>query len=237
MSTKVYSTMDAAVADIPDGASIMIGGFGPGSPVNLMAALYRQTAKDLTVILNHPGGAGGPGLGGLAKDGRIAKALCCFTAGGHPSQMGPFFEAYEAGEMEAELMPQGTLAERIRAAGVGIPAFFTPAGLGTELDTGKEHRVFDGRTYMLEHALFADYAFLRAWKSDSFGNLVFRLAQRNFNPLMATAARCTIVEVEEPLLAPGEFDPDYIHTSGIFVHRIVNIPPEPEGIWDKMYNT
>jgi 3-oxoacid CoA-transferase A subunit len=134
-------------------------------------------------------------------------------------------------------MSQGTLAERIRAAGVGIPAFYTPATVGTELAEGKEHRDFNGRTHVLEQALPADYAFIRAWKADSFGNLIFRRSQRNFNPIMATAAQCTIVEVEEPIVEPGELDPDTIHTSGIYVSRIVKIPPESEGgIWEKAFN-
>ena len=241
MRNKVYPSMDAAVADIQDGSSIMIGGFGPGSPHNLIVALHRQGAKNLTTISN---GTGGQGVGAprqydlsiLFQARRVRKALCAFTASPHPSRLSAFSEQYEKGEIEAELMPQGTLAERIRAAGAGIPAFYTPASVDTELAEGKEHRVFNGRTYVLEEALSADYAFVRAWKADKFGNLIFRRSQRNFNPLMATAARCTIVEVEEPILEVGSLDPDQIHTPGIFVHRIVHIPPPPEGILDSPYN-
>jgi 3-oxoacid CoA-transferase A subunit len=143
----------------------------------------------------------------------------------------PFTKYYEAGEVEGELVPQGTIAERLRAAGAGIPAFYTPAAVGTELAAGRETRMFGGREYLLEYALPVDYAFLRAWRADAFGNLVFRRSQRNFNPVMAMAARTVLVEVEEPVLETGEIDPDQVHTSGIFVHRVVRIPPPPEGIW------
>ena len=243
MLNKVYDTMDLAVADIPDGASIMFPGFGPGTARNLIAALYRQGAKDLLGISNGPGGwrapdgDTAPDLGTIIAERRVRKMICAFTAPTHPSMSSPFSEQYEAGEIEAELTPQGTLAERCRAGGAGIPAFYTPTSVGTELAEGKEHRVFDGRTYVLEHALVADYALVRAWKADSFGNLLFRRAQRNFNPIMATAASCTVVEVEEPIAEIGELDPDNIHLSGIYVSRIVRIPPEAAGgIWDKGFN-
>ena len=240
MLSKVYPSMDAAVADIPDGSSIMFGGFGPGTPYNLTAALCRHNAKDLVCIANGPGGQR-PGqspydMSYLIKARRVRKVMCAFTASPHPSRETPFTELYEKGEIEAELIPQGTLAERIRAGGAGIPAFYTPASVGTELAQGKEHRIFNGRTYVLENALTADYAFVRAWKADTFGNLIFRRSQRNFNPLMATAARCTIAEVEQPLVEVGTLDPDQIHTSGIFVHRIVHIPPPPEGIPNTPFN-
>ena len=243
MLNKVYETMDAAVADVADGSTIMFPGFGPGTAKNLIAALYRQGAKDLTGISNGPGGwravddDAPPDLGSIIAERRVRKMICAFTAPTHPSMTSPFSQQYEAGEIEAVLMPQGTLAECCRAGGAGIPAFYTPASVGTELAEGKEHREFNGRTYVLEHALFADYTLVRAWKADSFGNLIFRRSQRNFNPLMATAANCTIVEVEEPIVEPGELDPDSIHLSGIYVSRIVRIPSESEGgLWDKAFN-
>jgi len=233
MQSKLYDSMDAAVTDIQDGASIMFGGFGgPGSPYNLITALHRQGAKNLIGISNGAGGQRPHDLSILIASRRVRRMLCAFTAPTHTSRPSAFSDLYEKGEIEAELMPQGTLAERIRSAGTGIPAFFTPASVDTELAEGKEHRVFNGRTYVLEEALSADYAFVRAWKADKFGNLIFRRSQRNFNPLMAMAARCTIVEVEEPILEVGSLDPDQIHTPGIFVHRIVHIPPPPEGILD-----
>jgi 3-oxoacid CoA-transferase A subunit len=148
-----------------------------------------------------------------------------FTASTHPSRRSAIEELEEAGEIEAELVPQGTLAERIRAGGVGIPAFYTPASVGTELAANKEHREFNVRTYVLEEAIFADYAFVRAYRADEFGNLFFRLAQRNFNPLMATAARTTIVEAEQ-MVPIGSFQPDEVHTPGIYVHRIIVIGPD-----------
>jgi len=138
---------------------------------------------------------------------------------------------YNEGQIEAELVPQGTMAERIRAAGAGIGGFYTPTSVGTELAEGKEHREINGRTYVLEYPLHADYAFIRAWKADTFGNLQFRLAQRNFNPIMAMAATTTIVEVENDIVEMGELDPDHVHTPGIYVSRIVRIPPPPDGIW------
>ncbi len=237
MQKKVCLTTDEAVAGIPDGSTIMIAGFGPGTPNNLLAALHRQGAKDLTGICNFPGAPPDMGFGNLVLDKRFIKMHCAFTDIGRSGMVVPFFDAYQAHEIEAELMSQGTLAERIRAAGIGVPAFYTPATVGTELAEGKEHRDFDGRTYVLEQALPADYAFIRAWKADSFGNLIFRRSQRNFNPIMATAAQCTIVEVEEPIVEPGELDPDTIHTSGIYVSRIVKIPAESEGgLWEKAFN-
>jgi 3-oxoadipate CoA-transferase alpha subunit len=156
-----------------------------------------------------------------------------FTASPHPSMVTVFDEQYQAGEIDAELVPQGTLAERIRAAGAGIGAFYTRVGLGTELAEGKECRMIDGKEYLLEYPLHADYAFIRAYKADTFGNLQFRLTQRNFNPIMAMAAKVTIVEVEEDIVEAGELDPDQIHTSGVFVNRIVKIPPD--GIWDEIH--
>ena len=238
MQKKVCLTTDEAVAGIPDGSTIMIAGFGPGTPNNLLEALHRQGAKDLSGICNFPADdVERNSFGNLVLDKRFTKMYCAFTDIGRSGRVAPFAAAYQAHEIEAELMSQGTLAERIRAAGVGVPAFYTPVTVGTELAEGKEHRDFDGRTYVLEQALPADYAFIRAWKADSFGNLIFRRSQRNFNPIMATAAQCTIVEVEEPIVEPGELNPDTIHTSGIYVSRIVKIPAESEGgVWEKSFH-
>ena len=227
MEPKVLSSFDEAVGDIPDGASILLGGFGPGTAHNLMAALHRQGARDLTLIANttSPGGGAPQGIvtgTTLVAERRVRKVVLAFTASTHPSRRSPLEGLNEAGEIEAELVPQGTLAERIRAGGAGIPAFYTPTGVGTEIAEGKEHRVFNGRTYILEQAITADYAFVRAWRADEFGNLVYRLSQRNFNPLMAAAARCTIAEVEE-IVPIGSIDPDHVHTPGIYVQRIVKI--------------
>jgi 3-oxoadipate CoA-transferase alpha subunit len=236
MKNKIYSTFREAVDDIPDGSTIMFPGFGPvGHPRNLMAALLEQGAKDLTGIANGSGGFANTGpmdLGRLIEAKRFRKMVCAFTSGTHPSRVTPFETLHEAGEIESELVPQGTLAERIRAAAAGIGAFYTPASVGTELAVDKEHRTIDGRQYVLEYPLHADYAFVHAWRADSFGNLQFRRSQRNFNPIMAQAARITIVEVEEDILEPGTMEPDNIHTSGIFVDRIVKVPPAPEGIWE-----
>ena len=234
MKSKVYSTFDEAVADIPNGSTIMFPGFGPpGMPRNLIAALLRQGARDLTGISNHHGYIGDfMDVGRLVEAGRVKKMICAFTASTRPSRMLPFERMHEAGEIEAELVPQGTLAERIRAAGSGIGAFYTPTSVGTELAEGKEHRFINGREYVLEYPLHADYAFIRAYRADSWGNLQYRLSQRNFNPIMAQAARVTIVEVEEDILELGAIDPDHVHTPGIFVDRVVKIPPPPEGIWE-----
>ncbi|SDB38687.1 CoA transferase subunit A [Belnapia rosea] len=232
---KAFDNMVAAVADIPDGAVIAFGGFaGPGTPYNLTKALLAQGAKRLTCIANTTGGAQQPrmpDIGMLVENGQVAKVICAFTAATRPTDQLPFTPYYERGEVEAELVPQGTLAERLRAAGAGIPAFYTPTAVGTELARGRETRIIHGREYLLEYALPCDYAFIRAWRADAAGNLQFRLSQRNFGPLMAMAARTTIVEVEEPILPVGAIDPDQVHTSGIFVHRLVPIPPPPEGLW------
>ena len=231
MRNKIYRNFDDAVADIPDSATIMFAEFGGvGSPQNLIAALNRQGARHLTGISNNHGGTDGRvDVGTLVEAGQVKKMICAFTAPTHPSRMTHFARMYNNGEIEAELVPQGTLAERIRSAGAGIGGFYTPAGVHTELSEGKEHREIAGRIYVLEYALPADYAFIRAWKADALGNLQFRLTQRNFNPIMATAAKTTIVEVENEILPPGEMDPDQVHTPGVYVDRIVAIPPD--GIW------
>lgn len=231
MKNKVYATMDEAVSDIPDGSTIMCPGFsGVGVPRNLLAALNRQGAKGLTAISNNAGTVDElVDVGTLVEAGQVKKMICAFTASTHPSVVTPFTRMYNEGEIEAELVPQGTLAERIRCAAAGIGGFFTPTSVGTELAEGKEHREINGRTYVLEYPLPADYALVRAWRADKFGNLQFRLSQRNFNPIMAMAAATTIVEVENDVLEIGEIDPDQVHVSGIFVDRIVKIPED--GIW------
>ena len=231
MKNKVYASLDAAVADIPDGSTIMFPGFGaPGMPRNLIAALLQQGAKDLIGISNRFGRADETvDVHNLIEEGRMKKMICAFTADPHPSRVSAFERMYDEGEIEAELVPQGTMAERIRAAGAGIGAFYTPTSVGTELAQDKEHRTIDGREYVLEYPLHADYAFIRAYRADSVGNLQYRLSQRNFNPIMAQAARITIVEVEEDILEPGDLDPDCIHTPSICVDRIVKIPPD--GDW------
>ena len=233
--SKTLGSFREAVAGIPDGSTIAFGGFAmPGTPFNLIKALLEQGAKRLTLVGNTTGGAQKPrmpDMGMLVENGQVAKVICAFTAATRPTDPIPFTKFYEAGEVDAELVPQGTLAERMRAAGAGIPAFYTPTAVGTELAAGRETRVFDGREYLLEYALPLDYAFIRARRADTFGNLQFHRAQRNFNPLMATAARCTIVEVEEPIVPAGEIDADSVHLSGLFVHRTVVVPPAPEGLW------
>ena len=228
MKSKVLATFDEAVTDIPDGATIMFGDFGGlGAPQNLIAALCRQGATGLTAISNEHGGTDGRvDVGTLIEAGQVSRMVCSITAPTHPSRVTPFVRLYNSGAIDAELVPQGTLAERIRSGGAGIGGFFTPTGVGTEVSEGKESRNIDGREYVLEHPLRADYAFVRAWQADAFGNLRFRLAQRNFNPIMAMAARTTLVEVENPVVAAGRLDPDEIHLPGVYVHRIVEIEPD-----------
>jgi len=232
MKNKVYPDFDAAVADVPDGITFMSPGFGGvGVPRNLLAALHRQGAKNLSGISNNAGTMDDKvDVGTLIQAGQVRKMVCAFTAPTHPSQITPFVQMYNNDEIEAELVPQGTLAERMRAAAAGIGGFYTPSSVGTELAEGKEHREINGRTYVLEFPLPADYAFIRAWRADTFGNLQFRLAQRNFNPIMAMAANITVVEVEDAIVEPGELDADQIHLPGVYVDRLVKIPPD--GILD-----
>lgn len=213
---KVYSTVDAAVADIPSGATIMFGGFGgAGFPNNLIQGLARQGARNLKVISNNCGTGDGE-LGLLFKNHQINRVVAAF-----PGPGAKYFQAqFEAGEIELELVPQGILCERMRAFGAGIPAFYSPVGVGTEVALGKEERMIRGRRYILEDALGADCAFIRAYRADRLGNLVYRKAARNFNPIMATAAKLTIVEVEE-IVEVGELDPETIVTPSLFVDRIV----------------
>jgi 3-oxoacid CoA-transferase A subunit len=234
-SNKLRGSFQDAVADIPDGSTIAFGGFAmPGTPFNLIKALLQQGAKRLTLVANTTGGAQQPrmpDIGMLVENGQVAKVICAFTAATRPTDVLPFTKYYEAGEVEAELVPQGTLAERLRAAGAGIPAFYTPTGIGTELAEGRETRTINGRDYLMEYALPLDYAFIRARTADATGNLRYHRSQRNFNPVMATAARVTIAEIDEPVLPLGSIDPDDVHTPGIYVHRLVQVPPEPDGIW------
>ncbi len=232
MKNKIYQTFDEAVADVSDGSVFMAPGFGGvGIPRNLLAALNRQGAKELTGISNGAGAMGGKlDVGTLIAAGQVKKMYAAFTAPTHPSQITPFVQMYNDGEIDAELVPQGTMAERIRAAASGIGAFYTPASVGTELAEGKEHREINGRTYVLEYPLHADYALIRAWRADTFGNLQFRLAGRNFNPIMAMAARITVVEVEDDIVPAGELDPDKVHVPGVYVDRLVKM--SPDDIWD-----
>ena len=231
MKNKIYETMDAAVPDIPDGVTILSPGFsGVGVPRNLLAALNRQGAKNLTGVSNNAGTIDeNVDIGTLVEAGQMKKMICAFTAATHPSQVTPFTRMYNNDEIDAELVPQGTLAERLRCAAAGIGGFYTPTSVGTELAEGKEHREFNGRMHVLELPLPGDYGLIRAWKADTAGNLVFRLTQRNFNPLMAMAATVTIVEVENDIVEAGELDPDAIHVAGIYVDRLVCIPED--GIW------
>ena len=235
--SKIYPNFAAAVADIPDNVTIGFGGFAVvGQPVNLYGALAKQGAKGLTCVSNGTRGGAtlpedAPTMESLIQNDQVKKVVCAFTAPTRASQRLALTEYVDKGLIDAELVPQGTLAERMRAAGAGIPAFYTPAAVGTELAEGRETRIFHGREYLLEHALPLDYACIRAWQADQFGNLRFRRSQRNFNPIMAMAARVTVVEVEEDILPVGTIDPDDVHTAGIFVHRIVKIPPPPEGWW------
>lgn len=230
MKNKVYANFDDAVADIHDGATFMSPGFGNvGVPRNLLGALHRLGVKNLTGVSNNAGALDERvHIGTLVEAGQIVKMICAFTAPTHPSQVTPFVQMYndEDHEMDAELVPQGTLAERIRAAGAGIGAFYTPTSVGTELAEGKEHREINGRTHVLEYPIHADFALIRAWRADTFGNLQFRLAQRNFNPIMAMAAKVTIVEIEDAIVEAGEIDPDHVHVPGVYVHRLVQIPPD-----------
>lgn len=232
MKNKIYQNFDVAVADIADGSVFMSPGFsGVGVPRNLLAALHRQGAKNLTGISNNCGTLDEKvDVGTLIEAGQVKKMYAAFTSPTHPSQISPFVRMYNEGTIDAETVPQGTLAERIRAAASGIGAFYTPASVGTELAEGKEHREIDGRTYVLEFPLHADYALIRAFRADTFGNLQFRLTQRNFNPIMAMAARVTIVEVEDDIVSVGELDPDKVHVPGVYVNRLVKIPPD--GILD-----
>ena len=212
---KVFNSIEDAIRDIHDGATLVVGGFGLcGIPENLIIALRDQGSKELTVVSNNCG-VDGWGLGLLLENKQIKKMVASYVG-----ENKTFEAQYLSGEIEVDLVPQGTLAERIRAGGAGIPAFYTATGVGTPIAEGKEVKEFEGRKYIMEKGIVGDFALVKAWKADPFGNLVFRKTSRNFNPLAATAGKTTIVEVEE-LVGVGELDPDEIHTPGIYVQRIV----------------
>lgn len=211
---KVVANADEAVKDIQDGATIMLGGFGlSGIPENSIAALVRSGVKNLTCISNNAG-VDDFGLGLMLKTRQIKKMMSSYVG-----ENAEFERQLLQGELEVDLIPQGTLATRIQMAGMGIPAFFTPAGYGTEVAAGKEVREFNGKMYLMEHALHASFSIVKAWKGDTMGNLVFRKTTRNFSTSMAKAGDITIAEVEH-LVQPGEIDPDDVHVAGIYVHRI-----------------
>jgi 3-oxoacid CoA-transferase subunit A len=211
---KVVASADEAIGDVFDGATIMVGGFGLcGMPENLIRALQRRGTKNLTTISNNVG-VDGLGMGLLLANGQIVRHI-----GTYVGENKLLEQMVINHQIDLQLIPQGTFSERMRAAGAGIAAFYTPTGYGTVVAEGKETREFDGRPYVLEHALKADFAFVKAWKGDKWGNLVYRKTARNFNPMMATAAKVTIAEVEE-LVEVGELDPDMVHTPSVFVKRI-----------------
>jgi 3-oxoadipate CoA-transferase alpha subunit len=226
MINKLVGSIEQAVADIQDGAIVMIGGFGPaGLPSELIDGLIAQGAKDLTIVNNNAGN-GDTGLAALLKARRVRKILCSF-----PRQVDShvFDALYRAGDIELELVPQGNLAERIRAAGAGIGGFFTRTGFGTQLAEGKETRMINGRGYVLESPIHADFALIKAERADRWGNLVYRKTARNFGPVMATAARCTIAQVGR-IVDLGDFDPEAIVTPGIFVKRVVRVAGSHAGV-------
>jgi len=220
MIDKRIPTLAQAVADVSDGATVMVAGFGTaGLPNELVHALLDQGAKDLTIVNNNAGN-GEHGLAALIAAGRVRKIVCSFP---RQADSHHFDRAYRAGQIELELVPQGNLAERIRAAGAGIGAFYTPTGHGTDLARGKEARSIDGKAYVLEYPIHADYAFVKAERGDRWGNLTYRMTARNFGPVMAMAARVTIATVHE-IVELGALDPEAIVTPGIFVQRLVHIP-------------
>ncbi len=218
MIDKVISSAAEAVKDVADGATLVVGGFGLcGIPENLIHALVEKKVTDLTCVSNNAG-VDDWGLGLLLQTKQIRKMVSSYVG-----ENAEFERQYLAGELEVEFAPQGTLAERMRAGGAGIPAFFTPAGFGTVVADGKETREFGGRMYVMERGIVGDFSLVAAWKGDRLGNLVYRKTARNFNPMAATAGRICIAEIEE-LVEPGELDPDCVHTPGIFVHRVVVAP-------------
>lgn len=214
MINKLVAGPDEAVADVFENATLMLGGFGlSGIPENCIASILKKGTKGLTCISNNAG-VDDFGIGLLLKTRQVKKMISSYVG-----ENAEFERQLLSGELEVELIPQGTLAERVRAGGAGIPAFFTPAGVGTEVATGKEVREFEGKTYLLEHWLRADFAIVKAWKGDTAGNLIYKGTARNFNPMMAAAGKITIAEVEE-LVPVGALDPNQIHTPGIYVQRI-----------------
>ena len=219
MINKIISSVAEAVKDIYDGATIMVGGFGEaGSPIELIHALIDQGAKDLTVVSNNTG-SGNVGLAALIENKRVKKIICSFPRTANSTV---FPELYNAGKIELELVPQGTLAERIRAGGAGIPAFYTPASVNTTLAEGKESRMFNGVEHVLEYGIKADFSLIKSEKSDRYGNQLYHATARNFAPIMATAANVTIVQTKQVVEA-GEIDPEIVVTPGIFVQRIIEI--------------
>lgn len=219
MINKIIATTAEAVSDIHDGATIMVGGFGEaGSPVELLHALIDHGAKELTVISNNAG-SGHVGLAALIENRQVSKIVCSFPKTANSKV---FPELYHAGELELELVPQGTLAERIRAGGAGIPAFYTPASVNTPLAIGKESRVFEGTEYVLERGIKADFALVKAERADRYGNLTYHATARNFNPIMCTAAKTTIAQVKHVVEA-GEIDPEHVITPGIYVSKVVAV--------------
>jgi len=217
--TAVFADPDEAVADIPDGATVLIGGFGPaGQPIELIDALRRHGARELTVVNNNAGN-GDTGLAALLATGNVRKIICSFP---RQTDSWVFDGLYRSGKIELELVPQGNLAERMRAAGAGIGAFFCPTGVGTPLTEGKEQRTIDGREYVLEYPIKGDVALIKAHRSDEVGNLVYRKTARNFGPVMATAATTTVAQVSEVVPA-GALDPEAVVTPGIYVDRLVTL--------------
>jgi 3-oxoadipate CoA-transferase alpha subunit len=220
MINKIVQDMADAMAGIEDGSTVLVGGFGAvGQPNALIDGLIHQGAKDLTVAANNAG-TGHVGLARLMELGRVRKIICSFPRSSDPVV---FETLYRAGQIELEIVPQGTLAERMRAAGAGVPAFFTATGVGTKMAVGKEHREIDGRTYILEKSLPGAVALVEAWEADRWGNLTFRESGRNFNPVMAMAAKLTIVQTQH-LRELGEINPDHVVTPGIFVDRVLHVP-------------
>ncbi len=226
MIDKIVQSMAEAMAGIKDGAVVLLGGFGAvGQPNALIDGLIEQGATGLTVACNNAG-AGRVGLARLMDLGRVSKIICSFPRSSDPVV---FETLYRAGRIELEIVPQGTLAERMRAAGAGVPAFFTATGVGTKMAVSKEHREIDGRTYILEQALKGDVALVEAWEGDRWGNLTFRQAGRNFNPICAMAADLTIVQAQH-IRGLGEINPDHVVTPGIFVDRVLHVPyGDPSG--------
>jgi 3-oxoacid CoA-transferase A subunit len=236
MKNKIFDTCREAVADIPDGAVIMVGGFGHAAdkPQNLISALRDRGSKNLTIIANSSGGAGKLGIGALGgvpfideeilvENRQVRKSICSVPASLVMSKPSTFEKQYLAHEVELEYVPQGTLVERIRAGGAGLGGFYTPTGIGTLIEEGKEKRIINGREMLLEFPLKADYALIRAYCADTMGNLVYRGIMRSFNAIMATAAKVAIVEVEK-IVAAGELDPEIVVTPGLFIDRIVAVP-------------
>lgn len=220
MINKIVQAMADAMAGIKDGSTVLIGGFGSvGQPVHLIDGLIEQGAKDLVVVSNNPG-VGRVGLARLFEVGQVRKVICSFPRSSDPVV---FEELYRLGKLELEIVPQGTMAERMRAAGAGIPAFYTATSVGTPLADGKETREFDGRTYVMERALKGDVALVEAWEADRWGNLTYRDSGRNFNPVMAMAGELTIVQSQH-IVELGALDPERVITPGIYVNRVIHVP-------------